>query len=648
MEIRHADFLKHNNLSRLAAIKQLDLARKARATQAKVFRLVPESRDWQPVLDRLGLSAEQIWRIASKARFAGVSFERKLIASGLVAEADFYQAIAAELGIAFLPSIEADCLVDRFSLDTPVLRATDKKLVVRCHDAAQEVVTVVAPDRQGMLELRRQFHLAPNLRTRIRITTPSAIRQAVSAWLQNDLDRHATKGLFDRFPASSARFVLYGWQGLVVGLLIPLAPLALFLQPTIGFRVLHVITLVFFLGCIALRVGAIRHAHPPRPKRLRPVDRAGLPTYSVLVAVYREAHMIPELVAALDRLKWPRSKLDIKLVCEADDLETIAAARALDLPPHFDIVAVPPSLPRTKPKALSYALPQARGDYIVLYDAEDHPHPCQLIEAWQAFEDDADGRLACVQAPLEISNKNSAGMVATMFGFEYAALFRGFLPWLAQNKLILPLGGTSNHFRREVLEEVGGWDPYNVTEDADLGIRLARCGYRTATITKPTLELAPTRFKVWLPQRSRWLKGWCQSWLVHMRHPLQLYRELGPASFCAAQLLLAGMVVSALAHPVLVAHVFYGGIQMALGVEAGPERPILLLLDIVSIVGGYMSFLLLGWSTLRPRERQQFWRIVVYTPAYWFMLCIAAMKAIWQLFFRPHHWEKTPHVLVGK
>ena len=269
----------------------------------------------------------------------------------------------------------------------------------------------------------------------------------------------------------------------------------------------------------------------------------------MLIALYKEAEIISELLAALDALVWPRSKLEIKLICEADDTETLQAIRAHKLPSVVEVIEVPVHGPRTKPKALAYALPATSGEYVVLYDAEDRPHPLQLVEASQRFRDGGP-RLACLQAPLEISNRDQ-GPMARLFAFEYAALFRGLLPWLAARSLLLPLGGTSNHFRRSVLDEIGGWDPYNVTEDADLGLRLARFGYRVETIRCPTYEDAPEDLKTWLPQRTRWFKGWLQTWLVHMRNPRLVAGDLGLRSVAVLNVLFAGMLISAIANPSL-------------------------------------------------------------------------------------------------
>jgi cellulose synthase/poly-beta-1,6-N-acetylglucosamine synthase-like glycosyltransferase len=208
---------------------------------------------------------------------------------------------------------------------------------------------------------------------------------------------------------------------------------------------------------------------------------------------------------------------------------------------------------------------------------------------------------------------------------------------------MLPLGGTSNHFRRAILDQVGGWDPFNVTEDADLGMRLARFGYRTEVISSPTRESGPTRLDVWLPQRTRWFKGWAQTWLVHMRDPARLAGELDVKSLLVAQVLFAGMLASVVLHPLLLLTFIFLCIRIALGGPMGPLRSVLFALDVVNIVCGYLSFLLLGWQTLKPQEKRGFWKIVLFTPVYWCMLSWAGWRALWQLWREPHRWEKTPH-----
>ena len=215
--------------------------------------------------------------------------------------------------------------------------------------------------------------------------------------------------------------------------------------------------------------------------------------------------MVRQLLYGLDRLAWPRERLDIKLIIDEDDAVTLGAARALAREPPYEIVVVPPGGPRTKPMALQYALSFARGEFVTVYDAEDRPHPGQLAEAYAIFRK-APQRLACLQAPLVIDNPEKSA-IAALFAIEYSTLFDGLLPALVALELPLPLGGTSNHFRRAALEEAGGWDPFNVTEDADLGIRLTRFGYRIGTLTLPTLEEAPVTLRSVAPAEDAVAQG---------------------------------------------------------------------------------------------------------------------------------------------
>ena len=476
------------------------------------------------------------------------------------------------------------------------------------------------------------------------IVAPAMLRKALIARAEPRLSNRACETLASNVPDCSANVVATVGQGFAIGAVLVSLPLAFALWPNTAMLALHLLFSLFFLGCVALRMLAARRAEPPYLAKLPAVAAADLPVYSVMIALYREAAVVPELLTSLGRIVWPRAKLEIKLVCEADDTETLAALRAHTLRPWIEIIEVPALGPRTKPKALTYALPLTSGELVAIYDAEDKPHPLQLLEAWQSFRA-APPELACLQAPLVITNA-SEGMIQRLFAFEYAALFRGMLPWLSAKGRVLPLGGTSNHFRREALEAVGSWDPYNVTEDADLGLRLTRFGYRCGTITYPTFEEAPHRLADWVPQRTRWFKGWLQTWLVHMRNPLQLRREIGTASFLIVQVLFAGMVISALAHPLMLATLV--GIVIEFANPATPKpHSALFAIDAINIACGYAAFLVLGAATLVKRERKGLWRTVLATPVYWMMISFAAWRAVWHLYAKPFHWEKTPHRISG-
>jgi len=609
------------------------------AVLAQIF--FPELAEWLPVLRRLAVPLQAAIEATLHARREGCDLQSALLALGATTRSDLLHAIAAELGLGVVETVDPDKIIVRREHSITLLRGRNGQIPIKMIGKDGDVVFLITPERLRPTAMRTMIATRPTLARHLRLVDAQVLRAAVLAHARPLLARRARLGLFERFPEFSARVVANAWQGLLVGALLALLPVGLLLARDDLLSAAHFLATLFFFSCVSLRFAAVASIRTPKPTAGFAMPEGEKPVYSVLVALYREAAVVPDLVAALGLLVWPRDRLDIKLICEAGDTGTLAVIGALDLPPHFEVVVVPPGGPKTKPKALCYALQIAGGDFVALYDAEDDPHPMQLVEAWQRFRD-AGPDLAAVQAPLEISNRGS-GLIARMFAFEYAALFRGLLPWLSKRGLILPLGGTSNHFRREALEAAGGWDPFNVTEDADLGMRLKRLGYRTEIISCPTNEPAPTRFKVWLPQRTRWFKGWTQTWLVHMRDPARLARELGFKSFLIAQVLFAGMLASALLHPLLLATFAYFIITLLFSRTIGTFGTTLLAVDVVNIVSGYLSFLLLGWQTLSRRERRGFWKIVLFTPLYWVMLSLAGWRAVWQLWRKPHHWEKTPH-----
>lgn len=603
----------------------------------------PELAEWSGILSRLRVPTGLAIRIAIRAREEeGGDFASALFAADVFEPGTVMKAIAAELGLKVATDIAAQRLVLSDEQALALLRRDDTRAPIRQIEPDGTVSYLVTPRRLKPEALRNWLSLRPSSASRLKLVDPTLLRAAVLQRVRPLLARTAVAGLSDRFPDMSARTVLTGWQGVVFGGISIAVPVGLLLALELLLLILHILATVFFFGCVLLRLTAMAAFRKPAADRSEvPFPGEDAPIFSVLVALRDEAELVPDVLAAMDRLEWPRSRFEVKLVCEADDAATLAAIRRHGLPAHVEVVEVPPIEPRTKPKALAYALPLCAGEYVALYDAEDQPHPMQLAEAWQRFR--AGGPdLAVVQAPLEISNRGS-GPIALMFGFEYAGLFRGLLPWLAGLRVMLPLGGTSNHFRRSALDAVGGWDPFNVTEDADLGMRLARFGYRAETISCPTYEAAPLAFNVWLPQRSRWLKGWAHTWLVHMREPMGLLRQTGPASFLVAQVLFAGMLVSAVLHPVLLATLVWNAFHILQDSPDSSLRSLLLVVDVVNIVGGYLSFLLLGWQASSPRERADFWKVVLLTPAYWVMMSCAGWRAMWKLWRRPHQWEKTHH-----
>ncbi len=372
------------------------------------------------------------------------------------------------------------------------------------------------------------------------------------------------------------------------------------------------------------------------------LDERELPVYTILVPMYREAAVLPKLAGALRRLDYPLAKLDIKLILEEDDEETINAAKELGLEGIFEIIRVPPSFPKTKPKACNYALNFARGEFITIYDAEDMPEPDQLKKVIGAFAK-ASANTACIQARLNYFNANE-NWLTRMFTLEYSLWFDFYLPALEALKIPIPLGGTSNHFRMPVLRQIQAWDPYNVTEDADLGVRLTQHGYRVGVVNSTTYEEANSRVGNWIRQRSRWVKGYMQTFLVHMRHPVDLYRSLGHVGFWGFQFFIGGTVINMLVVPMLYGIYslwLFSGTRM---LEVAFPHAVLYLSLFNFLLGN--SFLV--YIAMVGAFKRHYYSLIpfaVLSPLYWLLMSVAAYKALWQLVHDPFYWEKTTHGL---
>ncbi|WP_141704010.1 glycosyltransferase, partial [Methylobrevis pamukkalensis] len=472
------------------------------------------------------------------------------------------------------------------------------------------------------------------------LAEPAALRGLLRAAVAEAALAEAVGDLAALRPDLSARGVpSVAARSVIAAAVLALCAAAIF-APLVVLQAGLAASMAGFLVVGLLRLFAAGAVVWRRPRLAGTPDR--LPVYTVLVALYDEAQMLPGLVAALERLRYPRDRLDVKIVLEAGDAATIAAAlaatRGLD---HVDVVVVPPGAPRTKPRALAHALKFARGSLVAVFDAEDRPAADQLLVAARAFAE-GPAELGCVQARLVIDRVGNR--LQAQFAIEYAALFDGLLPFLAANGLPLPLGGTSNHFRRSALENVGGWDPWNVTEDADLGVRLARFGWRSAMIDSVTLEEAPRDFHVWRRQRSRWIKGWLLTWIVHMRRPQTLWAEVGPLGFFAVQAYFGGIVVSALAHPAgMLLILLHASGRLPLAVGSHFLSDLVIAAATLNVAFGYGATMWLAARTLALRRRFTLGRQVIFMPVYWLLVSLAAWLAVFQLVARPHFWAKTPH-----
>lgn len=369
-----------------------------------------------------------------------------------------------------------------------------------------------------------------------------------------------------------------------------------------------------------------------------------LPTYSILCPLYKEGNILPEFVKSIRNLDWPKRKLDVLILLEKDDKETLAATKKLKLPKYIRVIVVPDSQPRTKPKACNYGLQLAKGEYVVIFDAEDKPDPLQLRKAYLGFRKSGE-KVFCLQSKLNYYNPDD-NLLTRLFTAEYSLWFDVILPGLQSIKTTIPLGGTSNHFRTKQLITMQGWDPFNVTEDCDLGVRIFKAGYSTAIIDSTTYEEANSSPKNWVRQRSRWIKGYMQTYLVHMRNPLKFLREHGIHALIF-QLIIGMRISFMLINPLLwLATFVYFAFRPFVGeyIEALYPSWIFYIAGI-SLVGGNFMYIFNYMIGCAKKEHYGLIKYVFFIPLYWILASVAAFKAAQQLILKPHFWEKTHHGL---
>ena len=417
-----------------------------------------------------------------------------------------------------------------------------------------------------------------------------------------------------------------------------IAVFALF-QPVAALVLVFVVALTAMFSANIMKLAALILMHQDPPEARNPAVIAHLPVVSIMVALYRESNIAAKLTARLDRLEYPRELLDILLVVEQEDQMTRNALNTRDLPGWMRVVVVPDGTVKTKPRALNYALDHCRGSIVGIYDAEDAPEPDQIRKIVERFHQRGP-EVVCLQGQLDYYNPRS-NWLSRCFTIEYASWFRMFLPGIERMGLAIPLGGTTLFFRRKALEELGGWDAQNVTEDADLGLRLFRHGYRTELIDTTTFEEANCRSFPWVKQRSRWIKGYMMTWITHMRDPHLLWRQLGPRCFIGFQVQFLGSILQSLLAPLLwslwlIPLGFQHPLPNAIGSAA---------FDVIyfAMMATAALTIFFDISGMRRTEHglNPLWALTLtlYHP----LATLAAYKALWELMTKPFYWDKTSH-----
>lgn len=450
----------------------------------------------------------------------------------------------------------------------------------------------------------------------------------------------------DRFtPPTVPPTVLSRGQKATILLGLGALGLGLAQAPIITIVALNALLMVLYMACNSQKIVLINSAlkDPCRvtvhAARDRPPDDQ-LPVYTILLPLYREADMLAQLVDGIQALDYPQDRLDVKLLLEEDDLETRLAAADLDLPDCFDVLVVPPIGPTGKPRACNHGLANARGEYLVIYDAEDRPEADQLLKSVLAFRSTASD-VVCLQAQLNYFNR-TRNLLTRWFTAEYSVWFDQLLPGLQAMNVVIPLGGTSNHFITARLREIGGWNSFNVTEDADLGMRIFLRGWKTAILDTTTYEEATSRYPNWIRQRSRWVKGYMQTYLYHMRHPLRLAAQMKTKAFVAFQLFFGAGTLCLLLNPLFWALTVVWFASHLNLIHAAFPGPVLYMAMIGLFIGNAACVLSMVSGCFGRRNYEDV-KYAFMVPVYWVLMSVAAWKALVQLFYKPTYWEKTEH-----
>ncbi len=466
------------------------------------------------------------------------------------------------------------------------------------------------------------------------------------------LRRHARPQLLDYAlncvervkPGQTAKYGMSAAQQRWLFATLIMAAAVLLISLEVGMLLLSIATIPIFFGLVLLRVSAVIDAFAPArasPSRLS--DRQ-LPIYTVLVPLYREAAVVDQLRKALLALEYPPDRLDIKIIVEEGDTETLVAIKQGALPPHMEVLVAPAGWPQTKPRALNIGLREARGELITIYDAEDRPDPRQLRLAANLFHR-LPSDVGCLQGRLVIDNADDS-ILTRLFALEYAGLFDVLNAGLIKAGLPVLLGGTSNHFKTGILRKIGGWDAWNVTEDADLSFRLARNRYRILDLPSDTLEEAPATLRLWFAQRVRWIKGFVQTSVTHSRQPRQFFRDVGMIEGLTLMSLCGGTILSILGYPAFLAA------SMITLVLSGIPQPdtlgtwLLLTLWLSLMVIGLLAMfapLILG---ARHRGLTDLLIWLPLMPLYYLLVSAAGWVALAEYARAPTQWNKTEHGLA--
>jgi cellulose synthase/poly-beta-1,6-N-acetylglucosamine synthase-like glycosyltransferase len=563
---------------------------------------------------------------------------------GYINRLELFEGLARHMGLPF----EAEMDVLREEIDKKTAQLLTHEEMVRYQavpfSLKKHVMILLTsePDNQPALDLIRKRSGATRI-NQVVVTDLDIMKLSEGLYRESILDT-SINGLLNRNPAESAYKVFTTAQitaGVVMVCLLGIWLLnsheSFILTMLYGVQLFYAVPILFKLMLVIF--GKLKHPGPDAVELNRRYSDRDLPIYTILIAAYKEKEVIGNLIRSIKKLDYPEDKLDIILLLEEKDNETLDAAKAEKPPANWRFLVLPDSLPRTKPKALNYGLSFARGEFLTIYDAEDMPEPDQLKKSVAAFRTHPNNYI-CFQAALNYFNKNE-NFLTKMFTLEYSSWFDCLLPGLFRAGLPIPLGGTSNHFDTAKLRKIGAWDPFNVTEDADLGIRASVEGYKVGVIDSTTYEEANSRLPNWIRQRSRWVKGYMQTFLVYNRNPFHSLKALGLKRWASYTLLVGGTPANFLLSPIM--WLLYG-FSLLVNTTAWFHVPASLIwLSGANLIAGNIIVISIAMIGAIPRKNYNLVLMAVLSPIYWMLQSFAAYKGLWQLLTKPHYWEKTTH-----
>lgn len=532
-------------------------------------------------------------------------------------------------------------IVDFTHVDAPIA-ASSHTVVAKFGDVIANKFVILKKLYSKLI--KTNFHVGHSPAIQIKSVSADSMRGAGISHKGKKYITHSTLPL-----ALSAIKTVNTFQKILILTIAAISIVSFVLTPIPAFKMLVGILSIMYFSDVVFNLTVVLRSLQSKgdiafsDQEIAEIKEQSLPIYTVLCPLYKEAHMFPQFLAAINKLDYPKEKLDVLLLLEEDDKETIKTLKKMTLPYYIKKVIVPNSLPKTKPKACNYGLSFAKGEYLVIYDAEDIPEPQQLKKAFLAFQK-VSSDVQCLQAKLNYYNPR-ANLLTRFFTVEYALWFDIMLTGLQSFNSTLPLGGTSNHFKTAKLMELHGWDPFNVTEDADLGVRLFQKGYRTAVIDSTTHEEATSELKNWIRQRSRWLKGYMQTYFVHTRNYKDFIDQKGMLHYIIFQLTVGGKVLFILINPImwLITILYFTSYSFAGPFLEAIYKPPISYIAVTSWIFGNFLFVYYYMVACGRKKEWDLMKYVFLMPFYWGMMSYAGVIAAHQLIFRPHYWEKTVH-----